>query len=121
MRAAVIGIGADVLTATAVDLWRMRARLDDGRGWVVVLVGGNPRTAGDHTMTPEDLSGYVAHRAWTNHPPRREKKKSAPIMTEERQIRKWDALSTEARERIVRDAKAAAAEEMAAFQTRRGR
>lgn len=53
MRAAVIGNGADLLTAVAVDVRRMWPRLDDGRGRIVVLVGGNPGTPRDHTMTPE--------------------------------------------------------------------
>lgn len=68
-----------------------------------------------------ELGGYVAHRVWVDHPPKPQRKKEAPIFTEQKALDRWDALSAKDRERIKAEARDAAAEAMAAFQTRRGR
>ena len=80
-------------------------------------------TAGAASVEPVnvDLSDYVSARRWVKHPKRPEKKKTAPIFTEQRAQEKWDALSTEAQDRIRKVAKDRAAEAMAAFTVRSGR
>ena len=53
MRAAVVGIGSDLLADVALDVWNLRAHLDDGRWRLPLLVGGDTRTGpgGENTVS----------------------------------------------------------------------